>query len=30
MRLWGGRFEKKPDELAREFTASLQSDRRLF
>jgi len=29
MRLWGGRFEKKPDELAREFTASLPFDRRL-
>jgi argininosuccinate lyase len=29
MRLWGGRFEKKPDELAHEFTASLPFDRRL-
>ncbi|MBN1460525.1 MAG: argininosuccinate lyase [Armatimonadetes bacterium] len=29
MRLWGGRFEKKPDQLAHEFTASLPFDRRL-
>lgn len=30
MKLWGGRFEKKIDELAQEFTASLSFDRRLF
>jgi argininosuccinate lyase len=29
MRLWGGRFAKKPDELAHEFTSSLRFDRRL-
>ena len=29
MRLWGGRFSKDPDDLAREFTASLPFDRRL-
>ncbi len=29
MRLWGGRFTKKPDELAHEFTSSLSFDRRL-
>jgi argininosuccinate lyase len=29
MRLWGGRFAKKPDELAHEFTASLPFDQRL-
>jgi argininosuccinate lyase len=30
MRLWGGRFSKKPDELAHDFTASLPFDRRLL
>jgi len=29
MRLWGGRFAKKPDQLAHEFTSSLRFDRRL-
>ncbi|HUU54811.1 MAG TPA: argininosuccinate lyase [Armatimonadota bacterium] len=29
MRLWGGRFRKKPDELAHAFTSSLSFDRRL-
>ena len=29
MRLWGGRFSKDPDTLARDFTASLSFDRRL-
>ncbi len=29
MRLWGGRFRKKPDELAHQFTSSLSFDRRL-
>ncbi len=29
MRLWGGRFAKKQDELAHEFTTSLPFDRRL-
>jgi argininosuccinate lyase len=29
MRLWGGRFAKKPDELAHQFTTSLPFDRRL-
>jgi argininosuccinate lyase len=29
MRLWGGRFRKKPDEVAHEFTTSLPFDRRL-
>ena len=29
MRLWGGRFAKKPDELTHEFTTSLPFDRRL-
>ena len=29
MRLWGGRFTKKPDELAHEFTSSLRFDQRL-
>lgn len=29
MRLWGGRFSKDPDDLAREFTQSLPFDRRL-
>ncbi len=29
MRLWGGRFAKKPDEMAHEFTTSLPFDRRL-
>ncbi len=29
MRLWGGRFSKKPDEMAHEFTTSLPFDRRL-
>jgi len=29
MRLWGGRFEKKPDQLAHDFTGSLSFDRRL-
>ncbi len=29
MRLWGGRFAKKPDELAHRFTTSLPFDRRL-
>ncbi len=29
MRLWGGRFAKKPDQMAHEFTSSLRFDRRL-
>jgi argininosuccinate lyase len=29
MRLWGGRFAKDPDQLAREFTSSLPFDQRL-
>jgi len=29
MRLWGGRFAKKPDQLAHEFTSSLRFDQRL-
>ena len=29
MRLWGGRFEQDPDELAHQFTASLPVDQRL-
>ncbi|MFB3881330.1 MAG: argininosuccinate lyase [Armatimonadota bacterium] len=29
MRLWGGRFSEKPDELAHQFTSSLSFDRRL-
>jgi argininosuccinate lyase len=29
MRLWGGRFSKGPDDLAREFTVSLPFDQRL-
>ena len=29
MRLWGARFAKDPDELAREFTQSLSFDQRL-
>jgi argininosuccinate lyase len=29
MRLWGGRFSEKPDELAHAFTSSLRFDRRL-
>ncbi|HAW60064.1 MAG TPA: argininosuccinate lyase [Actinobacteria bacterium] len=30
MKLWGGRFKKKTDELVEEYTASLPFDRRLY
>lgn len=30
MKLWGGRFDKKADELAQDFTASIAFDRRLY